>query len=287
MRLRKSIKTNRYLQLSAGLCTIALALYLATVHRFAEFYLILLVGDLLALKAVHALIKAPLLGKKQDMIILFLAFVAVGLAFDVVFGLWWTRLWSYPAYSTLDYVRLYLLVYPLGGFVMLYSFVIGVKIAGIEGAQVSPVSQRLTAGIPICIIIAGGVGVGAGLFIVGEAWGPMIIASSIVASSYGCILLLSERLRKDTMLRALIGSPLRCGLVILITAYAQGLLHEWPNVYAKEWIYHNWPLQNLQVLGIPATVLFCGWIALAIIPYSIWELCAAPNPRCRSAHFAC
>jgi hypothetical protein len=60
--------------------------------------------------------------------------------------------------------------------------------------------------------------------------------------------------------------------LILFTAYLQGIVHEGFNFFVKEWIYINWPLQNIVLFEVPIIVFIFGWLGLVIGPLIIFEV---------------
>ncbi len=70
---------------------------------------------------------------------------------------------------------------------------------------------------------------------------------------------------------------MKYSLVILFVAYTQGIFHELPNVYSKEWIYQNIPFEGITIIGIPILILFIGWIILVLTPYTLFELILVIN----------
>ncbi len=63
--------------------------------------------------------------------------------------------------------------------------------------------------------------------------------------------------------------------IMLFAAQNSGINEKSPingfrNVAARQWIYTGWPLQESMILGIPVTVFFIGWLALALLPVSLY-----------------
>jgi len=85
------------------------------------------------------------------------------------------------------------------------------------------------------------------------------------------------KINKNNLLKQFLIKYLKYGPLIIIVAFTQGLIHEIPNIFAKEWIYQNFPFNNIQIFKIPIMVLFFGWIALIIGTYTIYETILALN----------
>ena len=79
----------------------------------------------------------------------------------------------------------------------------------------------------------------------------------------------SEKVNKS-YLRYLLKEPKLYIFITLLTAYVNAFIHEFPNTFAGQWTYQNFPFNDILILNIPITVFFVGWVALAIIPISVY-----------------
>jgi len=79
----------------------------------------------------------------------------------------------------------------------------------------------------------------------------------------------SEKVDKS-YLHYLLKEPKLYIFITLLTAYVNVFIHEFPNTFAKQWTYQNFPFNDILILNIPITVFFVGWVALAIIPISVY-----------------
>ena len=79
----------------------------------------------------------------------------------------------------------------------------------------------------------------------------------------------TARLKKDSFLGLLFAKNKSYLFIILLGSYAQALIHEVPNMFAKQWVYQDFPFMQIHILGLPV-IAFLGWIILTAIPVSVY-----------------
>jgi hypothetical protein len=183
-------------------------------------------------------------------------------------GLWITKLWTYPSYSLANYFVLYLLIYPFGGFVMLYSFALLESIF-IPRPRKNRLKYKQSLLISKTIAVIGLIGLIISITI--KTNQGFWIYSFMSLLGIGVVSYNVLKIKKNNLLERSLLKSLKYILLILIVAYTQGIFHEFPNVFARELAYQNFPFENITLLGIPVIVLFLGWIALVIAPYIVFE----------------
>lgn len=259
-----------------GIIIVCAALILAFSFNYNRFYSFLLIGLFIILKEGYRLVeKKDLMSWKIFLILYAGVFFIFGLIGDLTLGIWLCKLWSYPSYNFLNYVNLYLLIYPLGGMVMVYSFAFIEKIFGsriIETKRSYLFSKKFS-------LIIGILGV---VLLIFSIFSSLIYRGFFIYLFGGFFVLgfmsyFTLRIRKDDLVERMFIKPVKYLILILVVAYTQGFLHEFPNVFAKEWVYHNFPYESVTFFNIPVTVLFFGWIALVVGPYMIFEFSLSLN----------
>ena len=265
-----------------GVIILIASLILAISYKYNRFYSFLLVGLFMILKEGYRLLKnKELMSLRVFTFLYFGVFLIFGIFGDLIFGLWICKLWSYPSYTLINYLNLYLLIYPLGGMVMVYSFALLEKLSGIKVKE-NKATYKVSIRVSLILWLVGLVFLVLCFFTMPTYVGFFIYLFAGI-SAIGLMSYLTLLIRKDDLLERLFIKPIKYLILIIIVAYTQGFLHEYPNVFVKEWIYHNFPYENITFLGIPVTVLFFGWIALVVGPYMIFEfakaLCRLNSPK--------
>jgi len=252
--------------IATGFVLFLLSLYLAFFLGFNHFYEVLLTGLFLAL---FPFTKKHFVNFKLAMA-LYLSFVASGLFLDLLVGLSVFKLWHYSYSNSFEYILLYTLVYPLGGFVALQSFLLCKSFIKTENVARA---HNLKTGIIIftaLLLLLIGILTASKAHFSFTTWAVILTVSAIM---FGIISInaVSEILNGKSYVRELIGSPQKVILVTFISTYVNAFIHEYPNVFAGQWIYTAYANQflNTPILGIPIFVLLI-WPALVIVPVSIY-----------------
>ncbi len=259
-----------FLEIFFGVILFLFSYFLAIYLKYSRFYTILLLGLLFILKGTYHLRKKEEFLNSRKFLVLYPVFFILGIFFDLVIGLWITKLWYYPNYNLLDYFNLYLIIYPLGAFVMIYSFAL-IEAIFVHRPKPSKIAYEHSVKISLIFFIFGALAFTLSLIFVDNYKGFYGLTFFVISIG-GLIDYFVLRINKNNLLERFSIKALKYGILILGISYIQGIIHEWPNIYAREWIYQNWPLQEITFLGIPATILFFGWIFLLIGPYTIFEL---------------
>ena len=156
---------------------------------------------------------------------------------------------------------------------MLYSFAL-IEAIFVHIPKPSKIAYEHSIKLSLLLFVFGFIAFMFSLIFIKEFKG--FFAVTFLAISFiGILDYFTLRIKKNNLLERLHIKTLKYSLLILSIAYMQGIIHEWPNLFAKEWIYQNWPIQEITFLGIPAVILFFGWIFLLIGPYTLFELIIA------------
>ncbi len=253
-----------------GSLMFAAANILAILFHYDKFYTLLVIGITLAMKGAYRLANRKELLSLANFTEVYVVFAILGFVADYVFGIWITDLWYYPGYSLANYILLYLVGYPFGAFTLVYSFAL-MESLFVKKPKEKLIDYRHALAISRAIILIGVAGIFISLYSLRQYAGFWLYISTTVYG-YGIVNYLSLRISKDDVMERLLVSFAKYAGLILFVSYVQALLQELPNVHGKEWIYQNMPLSSVTLFGIPLIVPLVGWIALLILPYSVFEL---------------
>ncbi len=262
-----------------GLTLIAVASYAGIVFEFKHFYEFLLVGILCILSAIHSLSNLTM---KQH-IRLYAYFFAAGLIVDLLLGLYITKLWYYNYSFFYEYVLLYTIVYPLGGYVMVWSFLSLKKRIPLISVNRS-VSSKVRLFIIVGSIITTALVYQSKAYFASGQWAFLFAGVITVCMILFCSALWFKNI-KNTYFGYLLLNPKKMILITVLVVYGNMFLHELPNVVATQWVYTvttHTILDNL-LLGIPLG-LWVLWPSLLIGPMVIYDHVLTKN-NLRSAGF--
>lgn len=88
----------------------------------------------------------------------------------------------------------------------------------------------------------------------------------------------SVKVNKISFIGLILKNPVQYSVIIIIGSYIQGLIHEFPNVFAKQWVYQNIPFIETNLLGIPIFA-FLGWFYLTLFPVSVYHFILSRNKK--------
>jgi len=271
---------NVRLEVIVGVLLFILGNITAFVYHYHRSGTFIVLGLFLFFKGVFRIVKKRELLNSKNFFLIYLAFFVGGLITDLVLGVWLTRLWYYPSYDLVDYFILYLVGYPSVGFLMIYSFSL-VEYALVRKPKETRIDYRNSLIFTWFLMFIGLAGALFSLLFVSSYKGFLVYTFGAIAV-IGLFDLTTLRVRKDNLLERFLTKSLKYGIIILTFSYLHGLIQELPNLSSKEWIYQNFPFNNITFLGIPITVFFLGWIFIFILPYSIFELILTLNKKAKS-----
>ncbi|MBI3983890.1 hypothetical protein HY346_01175 [Candidatus Microgenomates bacterium] len=257
----------KVLWFGAGL--VGTGVLLAIVFQYSHFYEFLLIGLALLLTRVPNELQSW-----RSYSLLYLGFLAAGVVLDLALGLLISGLWQYNYQSDLEYIWLYGLVYPLGGYVMLQSFLLGKLLLKL---QPSKPNRSLPWLAPVTALVAL-VTLAIGIFMIGTAATTAWRIGFVIMAALAGILItnwMAQTIGRRSFVAELLDHPLALLLTVAGAAYANFLVHELPNLVAHQWVY-GVPdgLPSTPILGIPL-LLFSLWPLLVLAPVSSYYLVLA------------
>lgn len=256
---------NRIIILITGFGIFLFSFILAFQYRFNHFYEFTLIGLFLILTYF---LKTNLFSRKEA-IVIYIIFIFIGLFVDLLSQFF--KLWHYSYQDLWEYIPLYILIYPLGGIVMLQSYILLLK---------KIKRPKIPKKIPITILWAFTV-LCLSLFIsvsllfnkIDFSQWRLLFMITLILLGGSVVNLISELLHKKSYLRDLIELPVATLVITLIVTYVNAFIHEYPNVFDKQWIYmvQSSTLLDKVILGVPI-IVWIGWIALSIGPLAFYYL---------------
>ena len=204
---------------------------------------------------------------KKTAVRLYFAFVIAGFVVDFLVGLSITQVWYYTYTSWIEYVLLYLYIYPAGGFVMVWSYLLGLHWLRLDTTTASVSRPLLILGAVVFGVL--GVMILMMTDIIPLHWPILFFWSSLIAGIF-LVMWLSELRHRESYARDIIATPFRILFVTLVATYLNALIHELPNVAAPAWVYviHTNTFLDAFFLGVPYMV-WAGWLLLLIGPVSL------------------
>ncbi len=246
-----------------GIVLLAASLALAFLSHYKHFYEFMVLGLFLILYVANQKLISD-----QVYLRLYVRFFVAGLIGDLILGITITKLWHYNYHSVLEYVPLYLVIYPVAGIVMLQTYVLvadklfpkqPIAAATDAGAylRAAYISAAISAGFGVIACITQNQIVLLLFFCATSIWA--LIAIAYVTRMQG----------QKTLWDIWKAQPLLLASAIVITTFINAFLHEIPNTYGHQWVYTNWPLMQVTIAGIPLFVLLT-WPTLTLYPVSAY-----------------
>lgn len=249
--------------LAIGIIFFLTSLYLSFFLRYNHFYEFMLTGMSLIL---FTLISKKSINNKKYLI-LYICFIFIGFLGDFILGMVIADAWHYSYSHLIEYLFLYLLVYPLGGIVMVQSYLflkekLGKRIKKRQfDLKLIIIPGIISLIISILIIILN-------FFINKILFGKLFFVFSTLFLFF-YLSYKTEKYNKISIIGDLINKPLLFIFIIFVSTYVNAFIHEYPNTFVGQWVYTGWYFNNFRILNIPITVL-AGWILLLIIPLAIY-----------------
>ncbi len=247
-----------------GILIIALSIWLATSLQYRHFYEFMLIGIFLVLYPSTRIFFTT----KTFFILYAIFFVFGGLIEDLFFGIIIGEVWYYNYYSILEYASLYLIIYPIGGLVMIMSFLFFIKNYKIKRKRSSIFQTKLLGYLSLLSTLF------VILFIVLKYYYNVIHSSFFIAAFSWLFISLffnyvAAKRKRFPFINILLLNPKKIILATLFATYINAFLHEFPNLFAQQWVYQNLIFEETKFIGIPIIVLI-GWLALTVFPVSAY-----------------
>ncbi len=243
-----------------GIVLVSIASALAFVWHYHHFYELMLAGLLL--------IFGPFVPKgtfsKRRIVKLYLVFILAALTVDLLLGLAITKAWYYTYSGIFEYVILYAWTYPAGGFVMVQSYIIAYTLFTRDSSHDHPINARIFWAVLAFFAAATFTILLSKKYLAPSLWGVLFGASAVLTLCSATALRCEIR-GKRSYLRDIISHPRAMFVGTFLATFANLLIHEYPNVYAREWVYRS----DILILGIPLFI-WLAWPLLTIGSVSLF-----------------
>ncbi len=268
---------KKYLGL-VGLVTAIVSVVLAVYIKFDHFYEYLLFSLFLVLYAIGG----QRIGRRIYTY-MYLAFAGSGFVGDYIMGVHQAKLWHYTSFHGLNLAILYVVAYPLAGIVMVQSYDVILHTLS-RKADPDKITSLLGVryhALLFIVLFAAFIGTTA------RAIADPIPAKSVLSYVSAALLaaatlsLMTARRHHPTLLDVIRHSPNTTLFAMIVATYGNAFLHEFPNTYAHEWVYTNYPLPGMHVFNIPLVILI-GWPLLLFFPLSVYYLLRESVPSSMS-----
>lgn len=255
----------------AGLILLLFSIISAIFFRYSSYYAIFIIGwflffDYLSLSKKSSVVDFFMNNGLKFFIVIFSIDILLGFLADYVYGREIASLWTYPSYNTTNYFLLYFIIYPVGalGMYSAYSFVSSFIVKKNSRYRVN---SRYFLWVGMILFITPILN----YFLMDNKHAnyisPIAFFAGIFVFDY-----IATRFGGNSFIISL--SNKRIFLAILATSILGAMLHEYPNLFAKEWQYANLPLTNASLFNIPLVVM-AGWIVLTMISVSFFNMVKA------------
>lgn len=262
-----------------GLFMSTYALYSAIFHSSRTWYSFFTVGSFLLFASVsyrlrkdsflHSVLRTPLL-----LSLLYLAFVGIAVLVEF-YGRNLSDLWSYPHFDPGELIlHVYLLGYPFAflSVIPLFEIVEHLISSGISSfpkpaaLRPSPILHGLLFAVSVLVCLSS-----LAIASFGGPWTAELNFMAMIAATLA-LDLVQTFVHQRSFLERVVSGDYRYAIIVPLAAWVAAFLHEVPNTFAGEWIYHNVPFTGKRVFGVNAVVFFAGWLFLTIIPVTIFRL---------------
>jgi len=261
--------------LLSGICLALLSLYLAFIARDPRWYTPFVLGTYLLFGASNHLAQnrstlSAAFSYPKHFFRLYLLLAILSFLIDLLLGRFLGDFWVYPSFDTLDQiVHVWLLGYPLALLSAVESFWVFSRLLRCNNRNALDASWRGLYFWTFVLVT---------LFLLCAAIYFRLVDKIHVTRQIMFLLLfigglgfdaVAFYLRKPSLIGSISVGSIYTPLCFTICVPVIGLLHEFPNTYAREWIYQNIPFVHTEVLGVNVLVLSAGWFFLTIMPLTL------------------
>jgi len=266
------MRLKNYFLALLGIILIVVSYFLAIVKNFHYFYSILVIGNFLLYNSLYYLFNKKYFLNLKSWVKFYLALIPIGIIADMFMARMLSKLHHYPFYGPINYVILYLVIYPLGGLILVYCYFL------IKSLFKNQKNKKINSGLIKNVLI---IGLILFIFLVlitliyrksMPLFGFWIFAWPTFAGFF-LTNLINFSISKNCLIGEIISLQRSVILSIIFTMFFNCFLHEIPNTFVYEWVYHqNFPLMNIMIFRIPLLVIILGWLAMTIITVSYFQL---------------
>ena len=273
----------------AGLVVSLYGLYSAIFRSSPIWYSFFTVGSFLFFAPVsywlrndsflHSVLRRPwLLG------LLYLVFLGVTVLVEF-YGRHVGNFWTYPSFDPAELIlHVYLIGYPFAllSVIPLFEIVEHLISSGISRSS-RPTTRRPPQTLYRLLFVGAAVVFVSSLasaYVV-DHWTAELHFMAMIAAMFG-LDLARNLVHQRSFLERILSGDYRYAIILPLASWVAAFLHEVPNTFANEWIYHNVPFTDRRILGVNALVFIAGWIFLTVVPVTIFRLFDASGRQANS-----
>lgn len=289
LQLRKFLRGHPYFATFFGGGLFLFSAGAAVIWRFSYFYSSFVIGLFLFFDACSHLLDKSIsfssnlnrIGKTFWVILFFFIFFTDLVAGQIIF-----TVWQYPPYKGfVNWLLLYLIVYPVGGlsliamfrfFDLLFSKILPGSFFKVKAAMM--LTKRILKIILLFLPLS--IAIPMGIYLSGLV--KIIAQNQALYSAIFIFLFFEWTFFFDVLILAFGGRPILLDLIegekkvflaILVSGLLGAFLHEVINTFVHEWVYvtKNFPVTSATFLGVPV-VVFVAWIPLTIVCVQAYRL---------------
>lgn len=249
------------------------SIFVAIQFNFSYWYLPFLIGSWLLFDFIDfkyrkiSILSILLKGKWKRVLSVYLTWAFIGLILDV-FGVLIGELWFYPSHNRgIHFLYPPLLIYPLGAFSVyeLYYAVKGFVTKKFKDKRKinQTKKKKLIAKSLLLISIFSGIIPFIFLLLKQTLFIKELFVILMVLNIFAFDAIQYLLLKKSILFNLLNLNKTEI-IALIFSLFLSVLLHEYPNVFAKEWVYQNIPFISIELFGIPVIVATVGWIFLIV-----------------------
>lgn len=282
LRLRWWLRLHPHFAVMFGGGLFVVSALAAIFFRFSYFYASFVVGMFLFFDAAaHLLDRSMAFTSNLEKVGRTFWMVLAGFIIltDLIGGQIVFTVWQYPPYKSLiNWVLLYLIIYPVGGLslIAMYRFfdlLFGKIFLGsfFQIADPAAVTKKVLRviffALPLAVAVPASIYFGGAMSLVAGWWLMYVLLFLFLFAEWTFFF--------DVLILAFGGRPLlqdflegskKTILAVAVTGLLGAFLHEIINTYVHEWVYiaKNFPVTTAAFLGVPVMV-FIAWIPLVIV----------------------
>lgn len=260
-----------------GLILVVASILSSIIFKFYFWYSLYVIGSFCFFGSLNYKSKFPsvfrflLENKWKRFLQIYLAVCGFGFFVDIIYGRNIANLWIYPHLnSPLDIILPVFIYYPFGGLQVYEMFYfLKNKLAKYFSNQrrfsISNKSRDIMSKLLITFLAIGFIIPVANFLFNGNKHANeiMIIVMILVTFSFDAII---YKLKGESIFFDLLEGKYLMFTTMFATWLLAVILSEIPNIFSREWIYHNVPFVNLEIFKINILIFTFGWFFLVFAP---------------------
>lgn len=206
--------------------------------------------------------------------LLYLAFLGITVLVEF-YGRYVGNFWTYPYFDQSELIlHVYLIGYPFALLSVIPLFEIVEHLISLcissshKTAALRPslILYRLLFAASVLICLSS-----LSIAYFGGPWTAELNFMAMIAAALA-LDLVQTLVHQRSFFERVLSGDYRYLIIVPLASWIAAFLHEVPNTFANEWIYHNVPFTDRRVFGVNAVVFIAGWLFLTVVPIKIFRL---------------